>query len=253
MNWIIKIMFGMSRSSSYGELKKLAQSLPNYVEEEGVTICGAKTIREYIVYHTEFERLMQAVEKWKSSQIFLYDAEYKRLADFWKFRERVTKEAGKYAPILKSGSIGCNSITMEDLPYPIVYYPGSYGAFFAFSEDINKDIYFCECEREAIENYVELRKKSPLNNYSGSKTYPLGSDYFPMFIAEKSKENTENPLELFLFKKNLCFRCNNKIPRLAYCHEMYSRGSKFRLTYGWYKNKNILNVVLIHAKEITFC
>ncbi len=237
MYWIMKIMFGKSRSSKYEEIKKLAQSLPNYSDANGITVCGAKSIREYIIYYRELESLMQSVEKWKSSQIFLYDVEYKRLPDFWNFRKRVIKEAGKYAPILKSGSIGWDSVTMEELPYPIVYYPGGYGAFFAFSEDIDKDIYFCECEREAIKNYIELRKKSPLKNYSGPKTYPLGADYFPKFVAERSRENPENPLELFEFKEKLCYRCNHKIPRLAYCHEMYSGGSKFKLTYGWYINQ----------------
>lgn len=197
MSWIIKITFGKSRSSSYRELVKMAQSLPNYSECDSVITCGAKVIREYIIYHTELEGLMQSVEKWKSSQIVLYEKEYKKLSDFWEFRERVIKDAGKYAPILKSGSIGLNSITMEDLPYPIVYYPSHYGAFFSFSKDIDEEICFCECEREGIENYIALRKQSPLKSYTGSKTYPLGSDYFSERVAEKSKTNPHNPLALF--------------------------------------------------------
>lgn len=95
MSWIIKITFGKSRSSSYIELVKTAQSLPNYSECDGVVTCGAKEIREYVMYHAELEGLMQAVERWKSSQIFLYEKEYKKLPDFWEFRERVTKDAGK--------------------------------------------------------------------------------------------------------------------------------------------------------------
>lgn len=237
MTWIIKIQFGKSRSASYSDIVKFAQSLPNYSEDNGIITCGAKQIREYIMYHTELEGLMQSVEKWKSSQIFLYDKEYQNLSDFWEFRTRVTIESGKYSPILKSGVVGLSSITMEDLPYPIVYYPSLYGAFFAFSDDIDSDIYFCECEREAIENYIALRKQSPLKNYTGSKTYPLGSDYFSEMIAEKSRKNPDDPLAQFKFKPNLCHRCNNRLPRLDYCLDMYAGGSKFKQTYGWFINQ----------------
>lgn len=237
MSWIIKITFGKSRSSSYSELVKIAQSLPNYSECDGIVTCGAREIREYVMYHAELEGLMQAVERWKSSQIFLYEKEYKKLPDFWEFRDRVTKDAGKYAPILKSGSVALSSITMEDLPYPIVYYPSHYGAFFAFSKDMGEEICFCECEKDAIENYVSLRQQSPLKNYTGSKTYPLGADYFSELIAEKSKANPRNPLELFRFEPNLCHRCNNKIPRLAYCLDMYAGGSRFKQAYGWFINQ----------------
>ena len=79
MTWIIKIQFGKSRSASYSDIVKVAQSLPNYSEDNGIITCGAKQIREYIMYHSELEGLMQSVEKWKSSQIFLYDKEYKNL------------------------------------------------------------------------------------------------------------------------------------------------------------------------------
>ena len=237
MSWIIKISFGKSRSPSYNELVKLAQALPNYSEQDGITTCGAKTLRDFLMYHTQLEGLMQAVERWKSSQILLYGKEYTRLPDFWEFRERVTLEAGKYAPILKSGTVGLGSITMEDLPYPIVYYPSLYGAFFAFSKDIGDEICFCECEREAIENYIELRRRSPLKNYTGPKTYPLGADYFSEFIAEKSRANPPNPLSLFRFEQNLCHRCNNKVPRLDYCLDMYAGGSKFNQSYGWFINQ----------------
>ena len=237
MSWIMKIMFGRSRSSSYSDIVKMAQSLPNYSENDGIIECGAKTIREYIIHHAALEGLMQAVEKWKSSQIYLYEVEYKQLNDFWRFRERVTAESGKYAPILKSGTVGMNSITMEDLPYPIVHYPSHYGAFFAFSEDIDTEMCFCECERTAIENYIELRQRMPLLDYSGSKTYPLGADYFSEAVAEKSRKNSRNPLALFRFEKGLCFRCNHKIPRLEYCLDMYAGNSKFKQTYGWYINQ----------------
>lgn len=91
--------------------------------------------------------------------------------------------------------------------------------------------------REAIENYIELRKRSPLKNYTGSKTYPLGSDYFSEIIAEKSRKIPDDPLAQFKFKPNLCHRCNNRLPRLDYCLDMYAGGSKFKQTYGWFINQ----------------
>lgn len=237
MTWIIKIQFGKSRSASYSDIVKLAQGLPNYSEINGVINCGAMVIREYIMYHTEFETLMWLVEKWKSSRILLFDKEYRVLSDFWKFRDRATVEAGKYAPLLQNGEVGANSLIMEDLPYPIVYYPSLYGAFFAFAKDIDTEIFFCECERAAIENYIELRKQSPLKHYTGSKTYPLGSDCFSELVAEKSRETPSDPLAQFKFKPNLCHRCNNRLPHLKYCLDMYAEKSKFKQTYGWFINQ----------------
>lgn len=237
MSWIIKIIFRKSCSSVYNSIVKQAQGLPNYSCLDGVVTCGARTIREYISHHTELEDVFWKVEKWKSSRISLYDKEYSSLNDFWDFQKRVEDEAGRYAPLLKNSTVGMDSITLEDLPYPIVYYPSHYGAFFAFAQDIDTELFFCECEKEAIENYIKLRKNSPLSNYIGSKTYPLGSDYFPAIIAEQSQTCSEDPLSMLRFEHHLCHRCNNKVPRLKYCLDMYSEGNKFKQAYGWFVNQ----------------
>ncbi|MCD8017214.1 MAG: hypothetical protein LUE97_05345 [Oscillospiraceae bacterium] len=237
MSWIIKIIFGKSLSRTYENVVKKAQSMPNFSDCEGIVTCGANNIREYITYHEEFKKLIHSVERWKSSHIYLYEKEYRRSLDYWKFLGRVKNEAGKYAPVLNNDSVAINSITIEDLPYPFVYYPPLYGAFFAFSKDIGQELCFCECEKEAIENYMALREHSPLKNYTGSKVYPLGSDYFPEQVAEKSRNCNGTPLEQFCFVPNICHRCNSRVPKLHYCHDMYAGGSEFKKNYGWFINQ----------------
>ncbi len=113
-----------------------------------------------------------------------------------------------------------------------MYYPDLYGAFFAFSDDIGDQIYFCECECKAIENYVRLREQMPLQDYSGEKTFPLGGDFFPPMVANISRRTVGNPLIHFRFKEKLCFKCNKVVPMLTYYHPMY--GSQFKQHYGWY-------------------
>lgn len=133
-----------------------------------------------------------------------------------------------------------NSTVFEELPLPLVYYPNHYGAFFAFSEDVKKEVFFCECERKAIENYIKLREILPLSNYIGLKTAPLGNDYFPKEISILSQANKNNPLSQFKFKENICFKCNNRVPVLKYCHPMY--GVLFKQKYGWYINQKFFEL-----------
>lgn len=229
--WIVKIEFGATRSKSYQQAVSLAKSLPHFSQVNGVTICGIKEIKEYIMYHERVHSLIFMVEKWKTARIIFYDQLYDtKVAGYHAFRERAKMEAGKYACLLMNWDI-----TMEDVPLPIVFYPDYYGAFFGFAKDIGEKIYFCECERTAIANYIQLRTLFPLKHYSGSKTYPLGSDYFPMTVAELSTKRSDDPLSLFGFMSNICFRCNHKTPEIPYCDRMY--GSGFKLTHGWYVNQ----------------
>ena len=181
------------------------------------------------------EELIQIVSKWSGAKILLYGNEYRSNLDLYEFNKGIKDKAGKYAVMLNprgSTKIALGCITYEQLPKPFVYYPNLYGAFFAFSDDIGDELYFCECERKAIENYIRLRKQMPLQNYTGDKTYPLGGDFFPPIVADKSRNNINNPLEHFHFKENLCFRCNKVVPQRTYCHPMY--GGQFMQHYGWY-------------------
>lgn len=238
---IVYIEFGTSKSKHYKQASALAKRLPNYANNYDKTVCYVDDILDYIKHQNTVIKLIELIAKWKSSNILLLDKEYSGPNDITIFLNILSDTAGKYKTLIRNRvplDIAINNtITYEELPLPIVYYPSHYGAFFAFSKDVGEKIYFCECERKAIENYLILRTQNPLKYYHGSKTYPLGSDYFPEKVAELSKDSPESPLSLFEFAPNICFRCNNKIPMMKYCDPMY--GGNFLQHYGWY----------IHQKE----
>lgn len=65
--------------------------------------------------------------------------------DFQQFIKRVQSLAGDYNHLLNHY---CDEeITYENLPMPYVFYPPLYGAFFAFSESPNSDIYFASAKK----------------------------------------------------------------------------------------------------------
>jgi hypothetical protein len=66
------------------------------------------------------------------------------------------------------------TVTKENLPFPIVFYPGFYGAFFGFSESNNSSVLFCSCAEEAIQNYIRFRLCTPI---------PANSDPTRCFIG----------------------------------------------------------------------
>jgi len=134
-------------------------------------------------------------------------------------------------------------VTKENLPYPIVYYPGGYGSFFAFQRIDNSQVVFCECSRTAIENYIYYR----LNETNRTVKIVFDRIYFPKTINDTlSKEiylNEHRIFEYINFKDKLCHECNFKIPEYRYCHEMY--GGIFEQTFGWYINKQAFEFGII--------
>ena len=232
---IIYIEFRKSKSSQYKKVCNLAKQLPNYTYQNEITQCFIDSIIDYVRVQNIVWLLIEKIYKWKSANILLYGQPYKSAIDYYEFFEKVKSDAGKYRPLIRINNerdVSLGAITYEDLPLPIVYYPEHYGAFFGFAEDVGEKIFFCECQRQAIENYIELRKRRPLDNYIDSKAYPLGTDYFPKTVAKISITHKESPLAPFEFKENLCFRCNKKIPLMKYCHPMY--GGIFKQRFGWY-------------------
>jgi hypothetical protein len=101
------------------------------------------------------------------------------------------------------------NVQLENLPYPTVLYPGSYGAFFGFQEKGNSLITLCACAEEAIENYVRMRLSGPvLRNADPRREFILDKMYFPLNLVEelmisKAPAN-EQVLDHLLFKKELC-------------------------------------------------
>ena len=133
-----------------------------------------------------------------------------------------------------------NTIARENLPLPIVLYPGFYGAFFGFQQTEDSPIILCSCAKEAIENYLRFRlsKPIPLNTDPG-RMFVLDSMYFPRALVDtlmkRGVQNNYKVINYLLFENNLCHECNGVVPKYRYCHEMY--GGAFKQNYGWYINK----------------
>ncbi len=135
---------------------------------------------------------------------------------------------------------GDETISIEELTYPVVYYPGHYGAFIAFKPGTSCSQYtFCECARPVLYNYVELLKASPPEEQEACKhTRKLvDKKEFPLsFVLQDSSSNLDEFLGSLAFHPGLCHVCNFKTPGYKYCLEMY--GSKFEQDYGWYKRQD---------------
>lgn len=129
-----------------------------------------------------------------------------------------------------------NTIARENLPFPIVLYPGHYGAFFAFKETDDSKPYFCSCAYEAIENYIHIRKCKPKYlNSDSRRMYAVEPLNFPVSVVEDlitKRVPEDSVMEHLLFKEKLCHECNLQTPSYRYCHEMY--GGAFKQNYGWY-------------------
>jgi hypothetical protein len=134
----------------------------------------------------------------------------------------------------------------ENLPLPYVQYPGHYGTFIMFSEGYNNQLFFCECCKDAVYNFLQLIKFEDMSNTRISVTAPLSSQYFPYEVSMKSLEQELD--ELLVFKKKLCHRCNLTTPSVRYCHEMY--GGNFKQYYGWYINQTKLKLGILNNNYI---
>nr|NQU91124.1 hypothetical protein [Bacteroidota bacterium] len=133
-----------------------------------------------------------------------------------------------------------HTIAKENLPLPVVHYPGNYGAFFGFAEFKNTPLYLCSCSKIAIENYTKFRLRDgiPLNAYP-SRNFILDSMYFPASLVDELMQinapKNEKIMQHLRFKNKLCHECNKVVPSFRYCVEMY--GGVFKQNYGWYINK----------------
>lgn len=132
------------------------------------------------------------------------------------------------------------TVAKENLPFPVVLYPGFYGAFFGFRESESSPILFCSCAEEAIRNYLRFRLSKPIpENSDPSRCFVLDRMYFPRIVVDslmqQRKPNSEQIIGYIRFENKLCHECNNVVPSYRYCVEMY--GGAFKQNYGWYINK----------------
>jgi hypothetical protein len=144
------------------------------------------------------------------------------------------KKAAK-SPVSRGG------VVKENLPYPVVYYPNSYGTFFGFAKDESSRAALCLCSKPAIENLIRLKREHPRPpNVNPLRRALFDSWFFPDIIANIPIKSKRDPLEDLCFVEGLCHRCNLKTPRLRYCPEMY--GGEFIQHYGWYVNQEYLRL-----------
>ncbi|MDP2003470.1 MAG: hypothetical protein Q8J86_11090 [Desulfurivibrionaceae bacterium] len=130
------------------------------------------------------------------------------------------------------------------LQLPIVYYPGHYGAFFAFGQNENSEISFCSCTKKAITNYIRFRVEcsDSIINSDHLRNFILSKSKFPQQIVitliEQYKNVGHDIIEQLNFENEICHECNKITPSYSYCDPMY--GGVFEQNFGWYINKQSL-------------
>ncbi len=128
-----------------------------------------------------------------------------------------------------------NETRNENLPYPIVQYPTS-GAFIAFKQ--NQDIrpVFCACGREAIENFIDCQICSLTDSHRDATPQNVVQHSIPeeavRLVTNAAIDDAGDIIDVIEFEPGLCHKCNDVVPRLRYCHDMY--GTVFKQNYGWY-------------------
>lgn len=234
MEHIIYIEFGKSRSANYRKALSIAKGLPGYGTKDDTHIICIDELKDYLIHQDAIMEVIDTIRKWKNSRVLFYGRQYITSLDYEHFIYELERNAGKYSEIVRSrDTVSLGAVTIENLPLPIVFYPGIYGSFFAFAEDIDEQVFFCECEKEAINNFITLRNKESKNE--PNDTSLIVKKEFPTITYDLIKSCNEDLISNIPYRKGLCFRCNGSIPRRKYCHPMY--GGKFVQSYGWYINQ----------------
>lgn len=132
-----------------------------------------------------------------------------------------------------------NTIARENLPLPIVLYPGFYGTFFGFRDSEQALIILCSCAEEAIENYLRFRLSKPIPlSVDPARRFAL-NHRFPKGLVEslmkQGAPSNHEVMRYLRFDNELCHECNGVVPTYRYCVEVY--GGAFKQNYGWYINK----------------
>lgn len=248
---LVYVKFRKSKSKSYKKVIELTKSLPNYQFDGDMHSFTINTVKEYAENEINIEYIISLVNKWKGSYITLNGKNFTGKTSIWHFKKVLQANAGEYRENIHP-EIYYNFIPkepIEDLPLPYVLYPELYGSFFAFKESKEAtDIYFCECERQGIENYLVLKQRQQKFSFFRNGAIPLlGTDEFPSAVAQTSLKDTVNPLSLFKFRKGICHRCNGKLPQEEYCDSMY--GTAFKRQYGWFINQKYFEYGIYYMLE----
>ncbi len=127
-----------------------------------------------------------------------------------------------------------------NLPFPVVCYPGHYGAFLGFGQNKSSEVLFCSCSRDAIINYIRFRiENDHTMNSDPQRNFILSKAKFPQQIVkaliEQNTHTGQNVISKLNFKNEICHECNRQTPTYSYCDPMY--GGVFEQNFGWYINK----------------
>jgi hypothetical protein len=122
-----------------------------------------------------------------------------------------------------------------NLPLPIVKYPTSSSCFIGFKEENDGQLYFCDCAKDAIENFIQGRIDEFLRTHgdvSVENITPLFQDEIQEKVRQRGVNDPEEVIDLFEYREEICHNCNQVVPEYRFCHEMY--GTVFKQNYGWY-------------------
>lgn len=124
----------------------------------------------------------------------------------------------------------------DALPFPVVTYSDNNSCFIGFKQnEEDNQLYFCDCAKDAIKNFIQGRIDEFLRTH-GEVSVGNITPLFQKEIQEKAQrrgiDDTEEVIDLFEYKKGICHKCNQVVPKYRFCHEMY--GTVFKQNYGWY-------------------
>src|SRR5665213_814946 len=129
--------------------------------------------------------------------------------------------------------------TKENLPLPYVEYPYAfYGAFPGFRETPESAVVFCECQRNAIFNRIDLccpGVRSDQLTRSGLKIPDIG-DFPEAFYKPllKAGAHTDEAIAAALqFLPKICHQCNQRVP----CDQLRQRSKNSPGLFRFYHRK----------------
>lgn len=239
MEDIFKIRFKKTKSKLYHNSVNIMIGLPNYTFVDDYHCVRISKITDFIRHRRSIDYVLNIVIRWKTCEVVLYG---QKLTHPY-YTNILESKVGKYWEIFSP----YGNVDYEDLPLPYVHFPESgLGSFIGFSNDIDTEIYFCECQRKSIENYIQLRELPSHIQYVGSRSNPLGSESFPLIVSEQSREWTTPIINHLKFRKGLCFRCNNLVPKRNFSE----CGTEFTKKYGWYIMEEYFNLGIDILREV---
>ncbi len=126
-------------------------------------------------------------------------------------------------------------LALEELPLPVVHYPGPMGAFFAFAESPESVPLLCSCAETAFGNHLIFRSAQRMDDDEKEGANPLDRMALPEAIITMLEQNARPG-----FRGDLCHECNRLRPAMSVVKG--NSESAFRRSHGWYIRKAFFEV-----------